>query len=100
MLNEWVFWGGIAMAAGATLVTRVSGPLIVRRFALTPRLRRFLEAAGISVLAAIVASEIAASGADAAAAATTAAICMALFRRAWLGMIGAMVVAAGLHALR
>lgn len=88
-------WAAILLIAIVTLASRLAGPLLMARIATSPRVERFLEGLSISVIAALVGSIVAQSGARQATAVAIAAVVMLLSRSAVWAMIAGMALAAG-----
>ena len=83
----------------ATLITRVSGPLVMMFVPLSPRVERFLESLSVSVIAAIVASYLAQNGLRESVAVACAALVMLGWRQSIWSMLTAMAIGAGWVAI-
>lgn len=87
-------WIAILIVAVTVHATRALGPVLMSGVTLSPRLIRFLDALGASVIAAIVATALVQSGLREIAAAVAAAVVMWGSRSALWAMTAAIVVAA------
>lgn len=92
--EELVVYGAIAVMAGATLVTRLLGPEIMRRLGESPRAERFLEALSSAVVAGIVATVLARGSWREVVAVAIAGAVMLATRSALAAMALAMAAAA------
>lgn len=90
----------ILLLTAVTLGTRLAGPFLMQFVQLTPRIERFLESMAIAVIAAIVVTQISATGLRGAGAALVAALLMLKSRQAALAMFGAMIFAAAWNMLQ
>jgi uncharacterized membrane protein len=93
-MNDAV-WAPILLAAALVFATRALGPMLMSGVALSPKLVRFLDALGVSVIAAIVATALVHSGLREFAAAGAAAAVMLAARSALWAMAAGVLVAAG-----
>lgn len=84
----------IVLIAALTFGSRLAGPVLMKWMTVSERIERFLDAASLSVIAAIVASMLARSGPREAAAVGAAAIAMLLTRSVVGAMIAGMILAA------
>lgn len=94
MPGEVASYAAIVLLAAVTLVTRLAGAELLRKVAMTGRLKAFLDSLALAVLVALVASFLAQHGSREATAVALACALMALTRSAILAMIGGMAVAA------
>lgn len=83
----------------ATLATRISGPVVMRRVRVTPRVEAFLESMSMSVLVALVAGAIASGGLRTGGAVVVAVVVMLALRNAVGAMVSGMALAALWSAL-
>ncbi|MEM9470691.1 MAG: AzlD domain-containing protein [Pseudomonadota bacterium] len=58
MLSDWSFILVITIMAAATFATRVAGAVLMARVTPTARTERFLDGLSVSVIAALVASQL------------------------------------------
>lgn len=87
-------WLAILIVAGVTLASRLSGPWIMARFCVSPKIERFLHSLSLSVMASLVASMLARGGWREATAVAVAAGVMISLRRSIWAMAAGMAVAA------
>ncbi|MEM6676831.1 MAG: AzlD domain-containing protein [Pseudomonadota bacterium] len=97
MLSDTSFLIALALMTVATLLTRMSGPVLMAHVRLTPRVERFLEGLAVSVVAALVASNLVGTPANTVPV-LGAVLVMLLTRSAIWAMLAGMVIAAALHA--
>lgn len=84
----------IAMVAGITFASRLSGSVLMSRVVISPRVERFLDHLSTSVIAAMVASIVAQNGLREAFAIALAGVIVLKTRSAFWAMIGGMALAA------
>lgn len=94
MPGEVASYAAIVLLALITLVTRVAGAELLRKVAMTGRLKAFLDTLALAVLVALVASFLAQHGSREAAAVAVACALMMLTRSPILAMVGGMATAA------
>lgn len=87
-------WLAILLVSGVTLASRLSGPILMARLPMSATVERFLQNLSLSVIAALVASMLMRGGLREAAAVTTAALVMIVFRKSIWAMGAGMLVAA------
>lgn len=85
---------GIGLMALVVYGTRIAGAELMTTIRMTPRIKAFLNAMAMSVLVAIVASEVARNGLRESAAIVSAIIVMAIWRSAIGAMLAGMLLAA------
>ena len=100
MIDPAQVYAATAVLAAASLATRLAGPLLMARVAVTPRVQRFLDGMASAVLAALAATAVARGGPREAAAVAAAAVVMLGARNASLAVLCGAGVAAGWTALR
>lgn len=94
MIDNWTAITAIGLLAVVTLVTRLSGVLIVSFVAITPRVDAFLRYAGVSVLISIIVPALVSGAPRFWLAAIGAAILMLLTRSALAAMLFGTAIAA------
>lgn len=94
MPDAFSAWAAILLASTLTLATRLSGPVLMARLPMSPRIERFLQNLSLAVLAALVASMLARGGLREAAAVAVAVLVMALLRKSIWAMGAGMICAA------
>lgn len=102
MTPDFGGWGtelAILAMAAATYLCRVSGVLLMRRVALTPRIQRGLAALPGSIVAATIVPIALRSGIDAVAGIAAGIAVMALTRNEVAALVAGLAVAAILRAV-
>ncbi len=99
MLSDWTFILVLAIMAAATFATRIAGAAAMSRVTPTPRARRFLEGLSVSVIAALVASQLMTADVRNAVAVAIAVLVMLLSRSVVWAMFAGMISAAAVPLL-
>lgn len=94
MLSNGAFALAMAIMAAAVLATRLAGAALMTRFTPSARVDRFLEGLSVSVIAALVASQLTVADARHVAAVIVAVAVMLLARSVVWAMFAGMVAAA------
>nr|WP_262386517.1 AzlD domain-containing protein [Roseobacter litoralis] len=85
----------ILVVAFVTFFSRIAGPVLMSRVAITDRIERFLDSMAVSVVAALVASLIAQAGLREAAAVAICAVVMLRSQSAIWAIMAGICMAAG-----
>lgn len=96
MLNDWSFVLVMAAMTTAALVTRIAGAVLMSRVTSTAKTERFLEGLAVSVIAALVASQLMAADTRNAAAVAVAIVVTLSTRSAIFAIVAGMMTAAAL----
>ena len=99
MLSDGSFILVIAIMAAATFATRIAGAAVMSRVTPTARTQRFLEGLSVSVIAALVASQLMTGDAGNAVAVAIAVLVMLLSRSVVWAMFAGMISAAAVPLL-
>ncbi|MEM9811929.1 MAG: AzlD domain-containing protein [Pseudomonadota bacterium] len=97
MLSDWSYTVSLIVLASAAFATRVSGAVLMSRVTPGPKVERFLEGLSVSVIAALVASGLAAGSGVSWAAVSAALVAMALSRSVVWAMLAGLICAIALH---
>lgn len=84
----------LLILTGAALSTRVAGAVLMRSVKPSPRVEQFLEGLSVSVIAALVATQMMKAEADQFTAVGVAVLIVLATKNVILGMAGGMLVAA------
>lgn len=96
MLGDWSFGLVVTIMAAATFATRVAGAVLMSRVTPTARTERFLDGLSVSVIAALVASQLMTADVRNAAAVTVAVVVMLVSRSVVWAMLAGMMSAAAI----
>jgi len=94
MLNDWSFVLVVVIMASAAFATRIAGAVLMSRVTPTQKTERFLEGLSVSVISALVASQLASADVKDAAAVVVAVAAMLLTRSVVWAMFAGMITAA------
>lgn len=87
-------WVAILLVAAVTFLSRAAGPILMSRVEISDRVKRFLDAMSVSVMAALVASMLAQRGPREAVAVGISILVMMQFKSAVWAMIAGIGAAA------
>jgi len=96
MLNDWSFTLAVAIMAVAAFATRIAGAVLMSRVTPTAKTERFLEGLSVSVISALVASQLMTSDVRNAAAVVVAILVMLFTRSVVWAMFTGMITAAAI----
>ncbi len=99
MLNEWSFILVVFIMAVAAFVTRIAGATLMSRVTPTVRTERFLEGLSVSVIAALVTSQLMTADVKNAVAVMGAVMVMLITRNVVWSMFAGMIAAAAVPFL-
>ncbi|QFT29968.1 Branched-chain amino acid transport protein (AzlD) [Labrenzia sp. THAF82] len=94
MTDDWSYALAVVILAAAAFATRISGAVLMSFVTLTPKTERFLEGLSVSVIAALVASNLVTADLKTVTATLLAVAVMALSRSVIWAMFAGMMIAA------
>lgn len=94
MQNDWSFVLVVAIMASAAFATRIAGAVLMSRVTPTQKTERFLEGLSVSVISALVASQLVTADVTNASAVVVAVVAMLFTRSVVWAMFAGMIAAA------
>jgi len=94
MLNDWSFVLAVAIMATATFASRIAGPILMSRVTWSAKTERFLQGLAVSVISALVASQLMTSDERNIVAVVVAVLVMLFSQSVVRAMFAGMIAAA------